>query len=228
MTTRDETFERTLRSWMTDEASEDGADRIQASVIGAARGRRQRQMWSVALRGTTWDRAPGQKRSMPSPRILIVVMTLVATVIGLGVMGSGAFRSDDGLSAPVPSASPSASAAPAATPRATPRVDAAAPIPSWPPYDLSIVTYLVGHGQSVRPVPGAVPDDYAYTRLRTAVTGGFASTYYALVTCVDPSKGCDEVGSTVVGDQRGIWFIYSQFVRAIDAVTLERIPMDGY
>jgi hypothetical protein len=231
MTSRGEPFERTLRSWMLAEASQDGAPAMHAAAIDAVGRRRQRRTWQVALRGVTWDGARGQARPVPRARTLIVIGALVATAMGVAVVGSGAFRSDRGMFVPPPSTSPSASSStnPTSPPRATPRVDLPAPVPSRAPLSEAIVAYLVAHGQSVTPVPGAVPGEDVDAALRDVRPQGLGTQrYYAIVTCTDPSKGCAEVGSTGLGDERGIWFIYGNFVRAIDAVTLEHIPINGY
>ena len=231
MTSRDEPFERTLRSWMTVEASQDGALDVHAAAIGAVRGRRQRPTWLVALHRVTWDGGVGPKRSVPSPRPLIVIATLAAAALGVAIVGSGGFRSDQGIVAPPPATSPSASASiiPTSPPRATPRVDLPAPVPPPPPLSDTIVAYLAAHGQSVTPVPGAEPDADVEAALQDMRPQGMgAQRYYTIVTCVDPTKGCAEVGSTGTGDQRAIWFIYGQYIRAIDAVTLERILINGY
>ena len=174
MTSRDEPFDRTMRSWMAGEASQDGADGIQRTVLDAARRRRQRPTWLVALRGTAWDRDRGATRSVPSPRILALLAMLVIVAAGVGVVGGGAFRSDDGgLLLPSPSTAPSATTNPTPAPRATPRVDLPAPLPSRPPLDESVVAYLAAHGQSAFPVPAARPDPAVSAALRKLLVKRF-------------------------------------------------------
>jgi hypothetical protein len=235
MTSRDDTLERTLRSWMAAEARPDGALEMHTVAVDQARRRRQRPTWLVALRRTTWDGAGGTTRSMPRVRSVIVAAMLVGVAVGVAIIASGGFRSDRSVFMPAPSAapspSPSTSGRPAPTPRATPPVDLPPPLQSRQPLNETIVAYLAEHGQSVTPVPAALPDAFIWAARRNLPMGGFGGTdyHYAIVTCVDPVKGCVEVGSTVPGDQRGIWFMDNgTSIRAVDAVTLEHILIKGY